>query len=457
MQNTLVSAGYLSAASATGYFGSLTLAAVKKYQCDKGVACSGASWGVVGPATQAMLASAAGSAPPLSSRELSGQSIGPAWKGKLEVGGWIPYWRQATGTIDVLPHLSQMTEISPFVFTLKSDGSVYDAGGIGQEPWVSFIAQAKAQKVRVIPTIMSGDGALLQTILSNATTRVALEDSIATMAKQGNWDGVDIDFEAKKAETKDYFSTFLKGLYQRMGTKWVYCSIEARMPLSDRYGIGATPPADATEYANDYTALNKYCDRVEIMTYDQGTIDTVLNNSRAGPYAPVADPAWVSNVVNLAAQSIAKNKILIGVPTYGYEYSVTPSGAGYQYDVLWAFNPGYATQLASLLGITPVRNSADELSYIFKSTPQTDAAVQTASVPGSVTNSSLGNTTAPPTAVYSQQAIAGSIQPPFNYVSWSDAQAISDKVALAKSLGVRGVAVFKFDGAEDQNIWNVLK
>ena len=34
---------------------------------------------------------------------------------------------------------------------------------------------------------------------------------------------------------------------------------------------------------------------------------------------------------------------------------------------------------------------------------------------------------------------------------------IADKVALARKLGVRGVAVFKFDGGQDPAVWSVLK
>lgn len=454
LQQELVTEGYLTA-TPSGYFGPSTLAAVKKYQCDQSFTCSGSTWGSVGSQTQAALAHTA-SISPVSTAQLSGKTT-PAWTGGIEVGGWIPYWREATGTTDVSPHLQDMTEVSPFVLTLKSDGTINDAGGLNQEPWLSFVAKAKAQKVRVIPTLMSGSGDVIHATLSDANKRVALEDAIVALVKSGGYDGIDIDFEAKHAETKNYFSLFLKGLYSRMGNKLVYCSIESRMPLVERYGYTTTPPADATEYANDYVALNKYCDRVEIMTYDQGSIDVLLNASRAAPYVPVADPAWVENVVNLAAQTISKKKILIGLATYGYEYTVSPLQQGYKYKLNWAFNPLYATQLATQLGITPIRNSAGELSYIYKPTDSTQAAVTLASVPGSVTSTpSQANTVAPPDAMYSQKAIAGNIQPPFNIVWWSDAQAISDKVQLAKKLGVRGVAIFKLDGGEDPGIWNIL-
>src|SRR5205085_1467678 len=98
-----------------------------------------------------------------------------------------------------------------------------------------------------------------------------LEDDITALVMANNFDGIDIDFEAKLTQTRPYFSTFLKGLYQRMGKKWVYCTIESRTPVSSRYPDGNVP-ADATDYANDYVAINRYCDRVQIMAYDQGSV-----------------------------------------------------------------------------------------------------------------------------------------------------------------------------------------
>ena len=235
-----------------------------------------------------------------------------------------------------------------------------------------------------------------------------------------------------------------------MGNKWVYCTVEARMPLEDRYSPGATIPPDATDYANDYAAMNKYCDRVELMAYDQGTIDVRLDAARSAPYAPVADPGWVSDIVNLAAQSISRNKLIIGIPDYGYEYTVTPVNGSFQYNVQWAFNPAYATQIAAQLGITPHRTSADELGFVYN--PSALAAL--APTGG---NSTQTQQLAPANATVQNQGSQVNTNQPFNYVTWSDAQAIADKVTLAHQLGVRGVAVFSLGGAEDQNMWSVLK
>lgn len=361
-------------------------------------------------------------------------------KNTLEVGGWIPYWRSATGTADVLPNLDSLTTIHPFGYTLTEDGIVFDAMSVYDEPWPSFIAAAKAKKVRVIPTVMSGSGELLHKILSNSTSRIKLEDDITALVKQNNFDGIDIDFEAKLVETKPYFSLFLKGLYQRMGNKWVYCTIESRTPVSSRYPNN-NAPADATQYANDYVAINKYCDRVQIMAYDQGTVDRKLSAGAQGPYAPVSDPLWAEKVMKLAAQTISKRKLILGIPTYGYEWTVQPTlDNGYTYDLLWSFNPRYALEYAAANGITPTRNTAGELSFIYYPT-MTTTTPNTLGVPNSATAVGPG---------------AADLRP-FNMMWWSDAIAVAQKIALAKQLGIRGVAIFKFDGGEDQNMWGVLK
>lgn len=365
----------------------------------------------------------------------------------FEVSGWMPYWRSATSTADVLPHLDELTEVNPFVYTLKSDGTFLDNGKLDKEPWVSFIAAAKAKKVRVIPTIMTSNGELLHRLLSNTTSRIALEDRIAKLVKDNNFDGIDIDFEGKRAEDKAYFATFLKGLYQRMGNKWVMCSIESRTPVDARY-YGTEIPKDASVFANDFKAINKYCDRVRIMAYDQQGIDQQLATQAASSsqiYAPVADPHWVEKVIKLVSKDIKKSKIVIGVPTYGYEYEVTVYAQNqYAYKILWTFNPGYAWPLAAQYGVTPQRNSAGEMFFTYTPTG-------TSTVPLSGASALLAATAA---SVY---ADTYNSHLTFNLVDWPDAASVAQKIALAKKLGVRGISIFKLDGGQDPNIWNVLK
>jgi fibronectin type 3 domain-containing protein len=78
LQSLLVSHGYLASNFATGFFGNLTLQAVQKFQCDNGVLCSGAGWGIVGPKTRTILngladGTATASSSPLSTTSLNAQ------------------------------------------------------------------------------------------------------------------------------------------------------------------------------------------------------------------------------------------------------------------------------------------------------------------------------------------------------------------------------------------------
>ncbi len=370
---------------------------------------------------------------------------------KLEVSGWLPYWRAATSSADVLPHLNQLTEINPFGYTVKNDGTLYDAGNLNSatSSYATLIAAARAQKVRVIPTVMWSNTDAISAMLSTSQTRAVNIASIVQTINQNNFDGIDIDYEGKKASDIHNFAAFLKELYKAMGKKYVMCTIEARTPPQD---LNTNTPVDQFQYANDLPSINKYCDRVRIMTYDQESADKTLNNAAGnGIYSPVSDPKWVTAVVKLMSKDIKPSKIEIGVATYGYGYDITPyaNNSGYMYDLLWSFNPKYATDIASSLGITPTRNASGELefTYVPTSTPPVTPASTNSATP---TNPNLQASAG--TAVAQAQGLTGTER----YMTWSDSVSIAQKIALAKKLGVRGIAIFKLDGGEDQNLWNVL-
>lgn len=375
----------------------------------------------------------------------------------IEVSGWIPYWRTEAGTKDAKKNLAKMTEINPFAFSVKADGSLADTLKIEGKDWQRLIRDAEKKDVLVIPTIMWSDTDNIHNVLSNPSTRAAHVKAIKDLVEKHDFDGIDIDYEGKKAETRTHFSAFLRELNDALGRKQLDCTIEARMPLSARFS--GTPPANI-EYANDLPEINKVCDRVRIMTYDQQTADVELNakaRAKNDVYAPVADVAWVKKVVDYMGADIDTRKMTLGVATYGYIYQLMPNtnGNGYGYIKMEAFNPKYATDLAKKLKITPERNSAGELSFSYVPKDQ----------PSSLPSHAELVRLAPKGTSSANAAAAGALalvkkdgrQAPVTYVTWSDSVAIKQKVDLAKRMGLAGIAIFKIDGGSDPKLWSVLK
>jgi spore germination protein YaaH len=315
----------------------------------------------------------------------------------FEISGWIPSWQSASGTAEALTHLNTFTEINPFGYGVASDGTLIDSLGMNAEPWTSFVKTAQKDKVRIVPTVTWADGAAIDHVLESPTLRAAHIKAIVNLVYSHGFDGIDIDYENKEPATTASFAIFMHDLYAAMGNKWVECDVEP-------------------EYDANYIAYSKYCDRVKLMAYDEHVIDHTLSTLTSIPYAPIADPQWVEQSILVAEKIIPKNKLVVGIATYGYEYQVSELSSGYDYRLISAFNPNYATALAAQLHITPTRNSAGELSF-----------------------------------AYAPQATS------LHLLWWSDASAIKDKVDLAKSLGIRGVAIFKIDGGADPGLWNVLK
>ena len=376
---------------------------------------------------------------------------------KLEFSGWLPYWRVASSTRDTFQHLSSLTEINPFGYTVKNDGSLYDAATISGPEWQTLFTASKKQNVRVIPTVMWSNTDAIHTVLSDKKLRSAHVASIVAMVTGNGFDGVDIDYEGKRAEDRDNYSQFLKELSvafaKNKANKWLMCTIEARTPPKDLY---KTIPADL-EYVNDFKAINTYCDRVRLMTYDQQSADRTLNKAATGLYAPIADPAWVRKVVLLALKDIDKKKLVLGVATYGYIYQVLPDtdGNGYTYDLLEVFNPRYGTDTAKEYGVTPTRTRSGELhfTYVPKDMPASILDNATVSAKAPKGTASALRVAFGATALAKEKGT----QAPFYMLWWSDAKAIEDKVKLAHELGIRGVAIFKLDGGEDPDMWKVLK
>lgn len=366
-----------------------------------------------------------------------------------EVAGWIPYWQDTLGTKDARKHISDIDTLHPFVFSVKTDGTLADLGDIEDSKWERLFSDARKRDVEVIPTVMWSDGTQTHTILSDANARAKHIEAIIDMVDEGNFDGVDIDYEAKFARTSQYFSLFLKELKEELGSrKTLTCTIEPRTPPESLYReIPAT-----LEYANDYKVIAEYCDRVEIMAYDQQRADIMLNDVRKGePYMPVADIDWVRKVVEFALKDIPAEKIMLGVSTYGYHYMVNVSPNWYRsYERIGALNLPDIKDISDDYDVKAGRLVGGELSYSYFPDSSIFKILNVLPTPEGTRK---GNEAAAK-ALFFANATGMDVQ--VRIVTYSDVQSIKDKVDLAKELGLRGVALFKIDGEEDKDIWDLF-
>lgn len=368
-------------------------------------------------------------------------SFAAAAKPKFYYGAWLPFWQAQNGASDVAVNLDKLQEVSPFSYEIGASGGLIDDLNIGNGSWDAWFSSARDLGVKIIPTIAWFDGSSMLRLMQNAKKRQAHEDMLTALVKREGFDGIDIDYEAKPAEIRPYFSLFIQGLAMRLHPlhKTLTCTVESRTPPSD--GTVITPD----QRANNYVVLNQYCDEVRIMAYDQGLVDRALDTMKGSStlYAPVADPAWVAKVLAQALQWIKPSKIMLGIPTYGYEYQVSWNAGETTYERVRSFTYTQAMDRADESGMTPVRTNAGELSLLFTSS----TVVQ---VPASLTWT-VSSTTMP-TALSTIPVETTNVF----YIAFSDAQSMLDKIKMAKKLKLRGVMFFKADGMMDPAIWDML-
>src|ERR1700685_2685841 len=78
----------------------------------------------------------------------------PAATNTFQVSGWVPYWNGATSTADAIAHMSELTQVDPFVYSVQNDGTIEDLGPMNTPPWSTLVQTARADHVLVIPTVM---------------------------------------------------------------------------------------------------------------------------------------------------------------------------------------------------------------------------------------------------------------------------------------------------------------
>lgn len=347
-------------------------------------------------------------------------------------------------------NIKKLDTVFPFAFEVDAYGNITDKAELGDKQWRDFIKLARKNKVEIIPSIAWFDGNQIGAMLSDRDRRENHIDQIVSIVRKGKYDGINIDYEGKNAENINDFSRFLEELNDELGSKLLTCTIEARTPAVDLYTVVPNP----LTYANDYKEMAKHCDRVELMTYDQQRADLTLNAKRAGlPYTPVADKEWVEKVIKLALADFPKDKVMVGVATYGRAWDVTVAPvSGYRdYTRVATLNEPRILELSEKIYKTPIGYSTGGeavMSYF----PEDSIFKVLASLPVPE-GTPKGYENAARAKLFADLA---KMEVKVRFITYNDAVSAKDKLDLIEKYDLRGVAFFKIDGEEDPDIWKLF-
>jgi hypothetical protein len=199
---------------------------------------------------------------------------------------------------------------------IQSDGTITDDAGY--QGWWSgqmtdLMTTAHAAGDRVVMVITDFSSSSIESVISNPTYTQNAITAVVQQLEQRGGDGVNVDFEGlTPAVSPAQFTSFIAQLR---------AALQSRVPQQsyltvDTYGSSYLSGATMM----DISGLRPYVDAFDLMEYDI----TDPCSSTAGPNAPMNGyPYSVTQVVDGYLTLVPAKQILLGVPYYGYKWSVS--------------------------------------------------------------------------------------------------------------------------------------
>lgn len=172
----------------------------------------------------------------------------------------------------------------------------------------SIIDSAQTHGVRVALVVaLSGNSALTELLSDTNKCSDLISDLLAKLRLRGA-DAINVDFEGIPTSLRDNFTRFVKRLRDSLS-----------MNYSD-FGLTLAGPAVDWNGSWDFPALSSIVDYIVLMGYDYHW----QSGETAGPVAPLSGD-YVNvrySIGDYIASGCPREKILLGVPWYGYDWPV---------------------------------------------------------------------------------------------------------------------------------------
>lgn len=148
---------------------------------------------------------------------------------------------------------------------------------------------------------------LISQVVNNETAKQKLIENLTTQIIERGFEGVDIDFEYILSEDKIPFTDFVREVRTAVNALGYPVSVALAPKTSDTQ-------TGLLYEGKDYGLLGEAADYVLLMTYEWGYT--------YGPAMAVAPIDKVRQVVEYALTRIPAEKIHLGIPNYGYDWTL---------------------------------------------------------------------------------------------------------------------------------------
>lgn len=217
--------------------------------------------------------------------------------------------RPTTGANDALKN-NQRTihDLMPVWYEANADGTVTATEAFAKNSELVSNTDRLAEEANIVllPIITNnGKGNIVTELVKDESSREHHISNIITLVQERQFDGITIDYEAFSSSSRDSYGEFLEHLARSLHDQAKELAVMVHPKESD------TGTWDA-EAAQDWRRIGNAADTVIIMTYNYS-----WEHSAPGPSSP---RSWLKNVLTYATTTIPAERLLVGVPFYGYRW-----------------------------------------------------------------------------------------------------------------------------------------
>jgi len=246
----------------------------------------------------ALVRSACGGEPPFTGK-LSEPGGGRAWR--------VTAWNLGNAAAIERAATAQAIDEVDFVWYLsRADGSFTT-----EKEDLGLVRETRERGLQAFATVVNRkpggdfDGDIAAAILATGESRRRHIDKLVHLVVDKGFDGLDLDFELVKPADRDRFSDFVDELAAALHGEDRLLSIAVFPKESE-------PGRWDSQKAADYKRLGAAVDEFKVMTYSYSG-----GWGDPGPQTPLS---WAHRVLTFAASQVSAEKVLMGIPFYGFDW-----------------------------------------------------------------------------------------------------------------------------------------